>query len=824
LSKSSWASPQRLGKYQLRERLGYGGVAEVYKAFDTELQRYVAIKLLHADLQTDPEFITRFSREARFVAALHHPNIVQIHDFQTTYSPEINAPIAYMVMDYVEGETLAQFIRRTAQASNFPAPTDIVHLFVSISKAVDYAHQEGMIHRDIKPANILLDKRHTAPHSMGEPVLTDFGIARIIGASSGTMTGIWLGTPRYVSPEQAQGYPGTKRSDIYSLGIILYEICTGVCPFRGESTTALIAQHINSPPPPPALINPAIPPALTATILQALAKDPAERFSSTSALTAAIAEAFNLPVPSGLFLPVHPSNDLPEPTYLSPHQPDLSPHRTPQRLQSSRSLPVMASQTQTPSPAPTASTPQTPPPTPITPTPQAPRPTPTAPQLTSSPTSGEVSPVIPTSSIPASLSLPSPVQSAQATAPSSVPAVKLPQTGPFLRPVQSWKGRKRQIIAWLAILLILASSILVLLNVLSSQYASPVPTTSQTVGTLILTDSGQYDPDTTVGYNDIVSLSLHSLTAPGTGMAYFAWLLPDQGDDATPPLLLGRLSVNAGKATLQYVSPTHTNLLAQYSEVRIIEQQAPNDPSTPSPDPKTWRWEGWIPHTPTPGDPKHFSMLSHFRHLLAKDPTLQANQMSGGLVIWMTRNMGKVEEWSSAAQGSWGDGNADLIHRHLIRILDYLDGQTYVGQDVPAGSPWLVDLPAGKLGLLSYTQGQQPPGYLPHVDHHLQGLADSPGHTEEQKKVAIQMDNDLTRMINDLTQVRKDTVQLVQRSNEQLLQPDALTLLNEMATLTRETNSGWFDTTTHENRGGAIWMNARIQQLATISVHTSNPQ
>src|SRR5215469_3595309 len=127
---------KRLGKYELRERLGHGGMAEVWKAFDTQLHRYVAIKMLHADLRTDPEFITRFSREARFVASLHHPNIVQIYDFQTAYSPEMNGPVAYLVMDYVEGETLAQYIHRTSHAGQFPSPNDIISLFVSISKAL----------------------------------------------------------------------------------------------------------------------------------------------------------------------------------------------------------------------------------------------------------------------------------------------------------------------------------------------------------------------------------------------------------------------------------------------------------------------------------------------------------------------------------------------------------------------------------------------------------------------------------------------------------------------------------------------------------------
>ncbi len=232
--------PKRFGKYELRELLGRGGMAEVWKAFDTQLERYVAIKILHADLQADPEFMTRFTREARVIASLHHPNIVQIHDFQIYQAPDSNNPIPYMVMDYVEGQTLANYIRATSRLGKFPLATEIVGIFASVSRAIDYAHQQGMIHRDIKPANILLDKRHTAQNPMGEPILTDFGIAKLMGSSSGTVSGSWLGTPLYISPEQAQGYPGNERSDIYSLGVILYEICTGVQPFRGAHSSYLL--------------------------------------------------------------------------------------------------------------------------------------------------------------------------------------------------------------------------------------------------------------------------------------------------------------------------------------------------------------------------------------------------------------------------------------------------------------------------------------------------------------------------------------------------------------------------------------------------------
>src|SRR5947209_15670792 len=219
--------PRRLGKYELRERLGRGGMAEVWKAFDIQLERYVAIKLLHADLQNDPNFMQRFIREARVVASLHHPNIVHVHDFQTAI-PETSRdvinhpPTAYMVMDYVQGQTLNEYISNTSRVGNFPPASEILHLFACISSAIDYAHQRGMIHRDIKPANILLDQRSPSRYHVGNPILTDFGIVKLLGASNNTLSGWWMGTPLYISPEQAQGQPGNERSDIYSFGVILY--------------------------------------------------------------------------------------------------------------------------------------------------------------------------------------------------------------------------------------------------------------------------------------------------------------------------------------------------------------------------------------------------------------------------------------------------------------------------------------------------------------------------------------------------------------------------------------------------------------------------
>jgi len=310
---------ERLGKYELLERLGQGGMGEVWKARDTQLRRFVAIKFLHANLQSDPDFVTHFTHEAQFIASLHHPNIIQVHDFQLT-DERGSGTAAYMVMDYIEGGTLAGYISGTSRKGRFPGATDIVYLFTSVSLALDYAHRQGMIHRDIKPANILLDERISTGRPMGEPILTDFGIAKLQGGSSSTVTHTGVGTPLYVSPEQAQDHVVDERSDLYSLGIILYEIMTGITPFRGENPLAIMMQHVYETPPPPALINPNISSELSGVILRSIAKDPNMRFQTASAMTIALAQAFKVAVPANLSKP-EIANTLPEYNPLQPTTP-----------------------------------------------------------------------------------------------------------------------------------------------------------------------------------------------------------------------------------------------------------------------------------------------------------------------------------------------------------------------------------------------------------------------------------------------------------------------------------------------------------------------
>ncbi|MFL5629429.1 MAG: protein kinase domain-containing protein [Ktedonobacteraceae bacterium] len=322
--------PRYLGKYELREHLARGGQGEVWKAFDTQLRRYVAIKQLHADLQSDPDFTSRFEREARFIASLRHPNIVQIHDFQLVRTSDSGNTTAYMVMDYIEGPTLADYIRNTSRSGQFPAAADIVYIFTAVSLAIDYAHEQGMIHRDIKPANIILDQRFLRRNALGTPILTDFGIAKLQGTSADTTK--VLGTPLYVSPEQAQGLAGDKRSDLYSLGIILYEITTGVTPFRGDSVMSILMQHFQEPPTPPALLNPRIPPTLSDVILKSITKDPYARFPTASAMTIAVAQSLNVALPMELLKKFNPTPEINRANSHNSLQPSESLGMTPATL------------------------------------------------------------------------------------------------------------------------------------------------------------------------------------------------------------------------------------------------------------------------------------------------------------------------------------------------------------------------------------------------------------------------------------------------------------------------------------------------------------
>jgi tetratricopeptide (TPR) repeat protein len=274
------------GKYQVIERLGSGGQAEVYLAVEPRLQRRVAIKVLLAHLAHDPEVGARFAQEARLVASLRHPAIVQLFDFDT------QGDQFYMVMEYLEGGSLKDRLAQRGVDAPY-APAEAVALLRPVAAALDYAHAQGAIHRDIKPGNILFTRD-------GQAVISDFGVAKILGDGAQlSLAGSVVGTPAYMSPEQAGGGPVTASSDLYALGIVLYQMLTGRVPFSGDSLSGVLMQHLQTPPPAPRTLNPRLSAPVEAVLLQALAKAPAARFPSAAALFAAFDAALSVqPAPA----------------------------------------------------------------------------------------------------------------------------------------------------------------------------------------------------------------------------------------------------------------------------------------------------------------------------------------------------------------------------------------------------------------------------------------------------------------------------------------------------------------------------------------------
>lgn len=269
----SVATKRTLGKYEVVERIGRGGMAEVYRGYHAALDRYVAIKLLHPFLADDPEFKDRFEKEAKNVAKLRHPNIVQVFDFEYDSQGES----FYMVMELITGPTMKDLLYEKQVTSQRFSIHEAARIIADTSNALAYAHKRGMIHRDIKPANIMLDEDERV-------VLTDFGIAKIVTGGHFTASGGMVGTPAYMAPEQGLGEAGDERSDIYSLGVMLYQMVTGELPYDADTPLAIILKHVNDPIPDPREYVPTLPQWLIDIIYTSMEKDPDRRYQSATTL------------------------------------------------------------------------------------------------------------------------------------------------------------------------------------------------------------------------------------------------------------------------------------------------------------------------------------------------------------------------------------------------------------------------------------------------------------------------------------------------------------------------------------------------------------
>jgi serine/threonine protein kinase len=301
----SWAGRTIGNRYQLETLLGAGGMSAVYRAYDPNLRRVVAVKLIHPHLSENPNFVNRFKEEAAAVASLRHPNIVQVHDFNN------EGDTYYMVMEYLAGETLQAHLRRLHAAGRQLPLAEAVRISQQICDAAGYAHRHELVHRDIKPANIMLDVH-------GQAILMDFGIVKIVGGQYHTATGATIGTAIYMSPEQIRGERVDERADIYAMGVMLFEMLSGRPPYEADSALTLMMMHLNDPIPNPSDLRTDVPPQLAAVVIKALAKECELRYQTAAEMARDLHNVEALP----LSLPVEPptivTDDVPSPVAVQP--------------------------------------------------------------------------------------------------------------------------------------------------------------------------------------------------------------------------------------------------------------------------------------------------------------------------------------------------------------------------------------------------------------------------------------------------------------------------------------------------------------------------
>ena len=700
---------QCIGKYVLQEPLGHGGSSYVWKAFDPLLHRYVAVKFLQSSLRADIEHVHQFHNEARAIASLHHPNIIQVFDIASAPFAEdgvVEADVAYMVMRYVKGETLADYITRTSRSGNFPDAQEMIHLLTALGSAVDYAHSHGVLHRDIKPANILLDCADRDLIPIGRPILTDFGLVKTNFSDDLTPNeqSVIIGTPVYIAPELAQGMPATRQSDLYALGVVAYELCTGKFPHdfpdqpTGRHPISVVLQHALFDPIPPSHFNPNASSLLDEVLLRAIAREPEQRYENAEAFTCDLARALGYPLEppfeQDVLTPSATSS-----SYVNTEKDTTESHefhlpfvdRTEQKRRGAAKL---------------------------------------HPLFHHVPIGGtwwkreKRTPAMMLCFALASLLL---------------------FTVLFAQVAQSSTRLPRQAL--------MPTFIVGKVDFANSE--SGVTTDDQGVNDRVVVQLVHVAPPKAgksyyawlqgdTDRSDAPVILLGRLTVDAQGSAHLA---------------------DVGGA---YVDPQHSNLLTTMSRLLITEEDSQVPPAFPSPDKVDWRFSGSISQQPSETDSSHFSLLDHLRHLLASDPKLDALGLHGGLSLWLYRNAGVVERFAQGAKARFDAGDAQGSLLELVRILEYLDGIKDVGRDVPVGTPIVVNHTFAQVGLLQTHANQDPPAYLYHVGLHLNGLITSPGVTLAQQQLAARIVEDLDLVRTLLDQVRTIAQNLVTLSPTQL--------------------------------------------------------
>lgn len=801
------ANQGNVGQYELQECLTRDAISEVWKGFDAQQRRFVAVKILHVGAQhaqTNADMLQRFLNEAHNLTALRHPNIAQVLDVQISQGPDTAISTAAIIMEYVDGQSLADYIQGTSRAGQIPPPQEIVRILAPIASAIDYAHQQGIVHGGIRPSSILLGKRNPPQQAPDDPKLVGFGTNTIQMPMTLPLKDVY-----YISPERAQGHTENARSDIYSLGIMLYEMCTGTHPFQGETPTEVMMQHIHASPTSPALINPHILPGLTAVILRSLAKDPAARQPSAMALLVAASKAFNLPTQEILsqsgslmgttvaaLLNAGTQDPMNSPTYLSP---------LPQYRSISGPLPAIANQ---------QAVIQTPP-TRIPANPATPMP-PTN-------TGGIPAVVPPQWSQPYPAVTPGGPVSNPGIPAWTQPPPPLPQTPPpmpAMAPPPSTFNRQR---GWFTALIVILLVVIIgsvagifFVTLRGPSAAPPV------VGHIYFVSSGQQiNVNTTNGIADRLQVALDNIPSPQSGKSYYVWLLADNDNQTTTisPILLGS-STHGGRINLFYAgNASHTNLLANYSRIMVTEEDAANLPSNPSLDATTWKYEAAFSQVKQGNPP--YALLDHLRHLLAQDPKLKAAGLTGGLDTWLFHNTLKILEEAGSIRDSANPAGVPFMQRQLIRMLDYLDGSQYVQTEKlpPNLPPIMIDPTQAKVALLEFDpQSQTPPGYLKHIGDHLREIVAANGVTPGQKAQAIRINAALNNVQTWLENVHNDASKLIQMTPQQLVAPGTSRLLNDLFTQANYAFVGQTDPNTGQVKEGVVQIHYNVLGLAAFDV------
>lgn len=378
--------------------------------------------------------------------------------------------------------------------------------------------------------------------------------------------------------------------------------------------------------------------------------------------------------------------------------------------------------------------------------------------------------------------------------------------------------RKKLLIVLVALLIITLIGSTLGFLALNRTSSIPPKAGPQLYGFAYFSSTGFLGAEATKGTADGLDIRLQHLKMPAKGESYYAWLLPDKSNFRGPTLLIGRFTPENGSAHIIYQSPTHDNLLATDSRFLVTEESAAQLPEIPTADKSKWRYYGELPQVANPNDPDHFSDLDHLRHLLADDSTMDMGMLKGGLGIWFLQNVRKLTEWSSSARGAMMPDNPELMHRHFLRILDYLDGTDLVYLDVGKGAPFLVDPRIARTPLLIINPGMMKVGYVHDIEIHLLALSNSPLSTKGQQTLAGQIDVELNKTRVVLERIRVDTKQLVKMNNAQLLDHATIPLLDDLVTQTNIALSGRVDPATSTRHGGANWIFDHMQQLAQFTV------